>query len=93
MERAEKRIPANVQFVCVVAKLSATASGDGFVSCVSQWTTDLQKQGIPAVLFKGSHLGVVAMRKSRTSWPASFANDSSAGLRIGSKGQEGNLGK
>ena len=57
-ERAEKRIPANVEFVCVVGTL--VPAGDGFVRADCQWTRDLQQQGIPAVLLHTSH--VTAMR-------------------------------
>src|ERR1043165_6526837 len=47
--RADKRIPQNVQFVCVVARGDGKNGTDGIVPCVSQWTEDLHKQGIPAV--------------------------------------------
>jgi pimeloyl-ACP methyl ester carboxylesterase len=44
--RKEKRLPEGVQFACVVGKRGL--HGDGVVSCRSQWTEDLQEQGIPA---------------------------------------------
>jgi pimeloyl-ACP methyl ester carboxylesterase len=74
-ERAEKRIPLDVEFVCVVARLHVPllsprekgahpgrgllAAGDGLVSAVCQWTPDLQEQGIPAVVLSAGHSGVV----------------------------------
>jgi len=57
--RAEKRIPEKVQFVCVIARTEKTTDSDGVVPCKSQWTPDLQKQGIPAVGVIGSHREVV----------------------------------
>jgi pimeloyl-ACP methyl ester carboxylesterase len=76
-ERAEKRIPASVEFVCVVARLHVPLlsprekgqqggpgllHGDGFVSAVCQWTPELQQQGIPAVAVSAGHSGVVHTR-------------------------------
>ena len=69
-ERAEKRIPATVEFVCVVARLHVPLvaprdkgqklmHGDGFVSAVCQWTPELQQQGIPAVVVSAGHSGVM----------------------------------
>jgi pimeloyl-ACP methyl ester carboxylesterase len=52
--RAGKRIPAGVQFVCLVG--TAELVGDGLVSCASQWPQDLQAQGIPVVGVFVSHL-------------------------------------
>ncbi len=57
-DRADKRIPPNVEFVCVVGTFGLT--GDGMVRADCQWTRDLQQQGIPAVLLHTSH--VTAMR-------------------------------
>jgi pimeloyl-ACP methyl ester carboxylesterase len=74
-ERAAKRIPADVEFVCVVARLQLPLlgprekgahaghgllrAGDGIVSAVCQWTPELQEQGIPAVALSAGHSGVV----------------------------------
>lgn len=58
-ERAKKAIPKNVQFVCVIARSSAKATTDGVVPCLAQWTADLQKQGVPAILVTGGHREVV----------------------------------
>jgi pimeloyl-ACP methyl ester carboxylesterase len=49
-------IPARVQFVCVVGDgHEHEHSSDGVVPCACQWTSDLQRQGIPAVLVHVSH--------------------------------------
>jgi hypothetical protein len=58
-DRCEKKIPANVQFICVVARSDGDAPSDGVVPCASQWTEDLRKQGIGAVLVSGTHREVV----------------------------------
>jgi hypothetical protein len=74
-ERAAKRIPAAVEFVCVVARLhlpllsprekgehagrGLLGAGDGIVSAVCQWTPELQEQGVPAVALSAGHSGVV----------------------------------
>ena len=55
--RQDKKIPANVQFVCVVG--STGNLGDGFVSIPSQWPEDLQAQGIPAIRLSTNHYSVV----------------------------------
>jgi pimeloyl-ACP methyl ester carboxylesterase len=57
--RTDKRIPAKVQFVCVVGITEEGRTSDGVVSCLCQWTEDLQKQGIPAVKVVGDHRAVV----------------------------------
>jgi pimeloyl-ACP methyl ester carboxylesterase len=74
-ERAEKRIPADVEFVCVVGLRSipllapgeprangargVLPPGDGLVSAACQWTPDLQEQGIPAVPLAAGHSSVL----------------------------------
>jgi pimeloyl-ACP methyl ester carboxylesterase len=63
-ERADKRIPDNVQFVCIVARMNTTTHTDGVVPCVNQWTADLQKQGIPAFGMVGTHREVVRDAKA-----------------------------
>ena len=62
-DRSEKRIPPNVQFVCVVGAFGLT--GDGLVRADCQWTRDLQAQGIPAVVLHTSH--VTAMKSKSVS--------------------------
>jgi hypothetical protein len=52
-ERADKKVPDNVEFACVVG--NGTVVGDGVVSCRSQWTADLQRQGIPAFPVPTTH--------------------------------------
>jgi pimeloyl-ACP methyl ester carboxylesterase len=55
--RLDVTIPEAVQFVCVVG--TGGLSGDGVVSCRSQWSPDLQAQGIPAVTVSTDHLSMV----------------------------------
>jgi pimeloyl-ACP methyl ester carboxylesterase len=55
--RLDVTIPESVQFVCVVGTGGLT--GDGVVSCRSQWSPDLQAQGIPAVTVAMDHLSMV----------------------------------
>jgi hypothetical protein len=79
--RADKSIPDEVQFICVVAKDKKNADTDGVVKCASQWPGDLQKQGIPAVCVVSSHAHVVRdenvvetlaelLRSKHERWPA-----------------------
>jgi hypothetical protein len=79
--RADKLVPEKVQFICVVAKDGKHADNDGVVTCVSQWTADLQKQGIPAVCVVSSHSHMVRddkvvttvadlLRTKQDRWPA-----------------------
>jgi triacylglycerol esterase/lipase EstA (alpha/beta hydrolase family) len=56
--RAGKRVPPHVEFVCVVGSVGRV--GDGMVRYDCQWTPDLQRQGVPAVLLTVPH--VTAMR-------------------------------
>lgn len=60
--RGGKRIPAAVQFLCVVGDL--VGPGDGVVSVRSQWPGDLQSQGIPMVLLKTNHFSVMRSSSS-----------------------------
>jgi pimeloyl-ACP methyl ester carboxylesterase len=53
LKRQDRRIPATVQFVCIIAYTAL--GGDGIVSRASQWSEDLQKQGIPAYLLRSPH--------------------------------------
>jgi len=52
-ERRGKRIPEQVEFVCVVG--DGLIFGDGVVTTRSQWSEDLQAQGIPAVPLRTEH--------------------------------------
>jgi hypothetical protein len=60
-ERKEKRIPTEVQFTCVIG--SVRLGGDGIVSCKSQWSEDLQAQGIPAHSLRTTHWDAVRSPK------------------------------
>jgi pimeloyl-ACP methyl ester carboxylesterase len=55
--RVDKAIPANVEFVCVVGTIGH--AGDGLVRADCQWTPDLQRQGVPAVVLRTGHLGAM----------------------------------
>jgi pimeloyl-ACP methyl ester carboxylesterase len=61
--RGDIRIPERVQFVCVVTRSKDTGTSDGLVPCHCQWTEDLQKQGIPAVVVNSGHREVVRNAK------------------------------
>jgi pimeloyl-ACP methyl ester carboxylesterase len=52
-QRADKDIPRNVEFACIVG--TGSVVGDGMVSNRSQYPPDLQKQGIPAYPFNSNH--------------------------------------
>jgi hypothetical protein len=58
----EATIPDAVEFVCVVG--DAVLKSDWVVSCRSQWSEDLQQQGVPAVRLKVSHLAAVEKPES-----------------------------
>jgi pimeloyl-ACP methyl ester carboxylesterase len=55
--RADVKVPADVEMVCVVA--NGAVWGDGVVGLRSQWPDDLQKQGVPAYPLFASHRGAV----------------------------------
>jgi pimeloyl-ACP methyl ester carboxylesterase len=57
LRRADKKVPANVEFVCVV---SGSLGTDLLVYCACQWTPDLQEQGIPAVALHKNHHNAIA---------------------------------
>jgi pimeloyl-ACP methyl ester carboxylesterase len=57
--RADKQIPAKVEFLCVVGRGNGTTGSDGVVACTSQWSDDLQKQGIPAAGLLANHRDVM----------------------------------
>lgn len=56
-DRAGKRLPPTLEFVCLVGTFGR--AGDGLVRYDCQWTRDLQEQGVPAVTLHTPH--VVAM--------------------------------
>src|SRR5205807_6936290 len=51
--RAGKTVPPGVDFVVVVA--NGLIWGDGVLRTSSQWTEDLQKQGVPALVVSATH--------------------------------------
>ncbi len=55
--RLDVSIPDGVEFVCVVG--TGGLLGDGIVSTRSQWSPDLQAQGVPAVTVATDHLSMV----------------------------------
>jgi hypothetical protein len=61
-ERRGKRIPDDVEFVCVVG--NGFVLSDGLVSTYSQWPDDLQAQGIPAVALGAEHWDAVRNERS-----------------------------
>lgn len=64
--RQGRVIPKQVQFVSVVGIAGAlgTYVGDGVVAADSQWSEDLQRQGIPATRVVGNHHQVVRTTKT-----------------------------
>jgi pimeloyl-ACP methyl ester carboxylesterase len=61
-DRGGTAVPADVEFVCVVGDV--VARSDWLVKCKSQWSDDLQSQGIPAVRVRVSHLAAVEQAES-----------------------------
>jgi len=59
--RLDVSVPDDVEFICVVG--TAAGSGDGVVSSRSQWSPDLQAQGIPAVTVPTDHLSMVRSKE------------------------------
>lgn len=59
--RRDRVIPVSVQFVSVVG--TAGPGGDGIVARESQWSVDLQKQGIPALPVHELHMTVMRSAK------------------------------
>ena len=77
--REDKKIPRSIDFLCVVG--ASGPYGDGMVACRSQWSRDLQDQGIPAVRLATTHLTVLRapktvqkivdlLREDHPRWPA-----------------------
>jgi pimeloyl-ACP methyl ester carboxylesterase len=52
-ERAAKKVPESVQFVCILS--NAAVDSDGLVRCDCQWTADLQMQCVPVMPIKVVH--------------------------------------
>jgi pimeloyl-ACP methyl ester carboxylesterase len=61
--RCERVIPDSVEFVCVVGTVFGIP-GDGILSRTSQWTDDLQRQGIPAIVLGANHLASIRSAKA-----------------------------
>jgi hypothetical protein len=57
-ERSDRCVPEGVEFVCVVGQLGRT-KGDGLVTGTSQWTEELQEQGVPVVTVPAVHMTVM----------------------------------
>src|SRR5207244_7091656 len=53
--RADKRLPASVDFVCLLGYSDETHGTDGVVPCECQWTPDLRKQCVPVTPFLAKH--------------------------------------
>jgi pimeloyl-ACP methyl ester carboxylesterase len=53
-QRADKSIPTTIQFVAVVG-VTSHLGGDGIVSTRSQWSDDLQRQGVPVHVLTTMH--------------------------------------
>jgi pimeloyl-ACP methyl ester carboxylesterase len=60
--RSAVRIPDKVEFACVVGSLNFL--GDAVVSCRSQWSEDLQKQGIPMYPLGSTHWHIMFSEKA-----------------------------
>jgi pimeloyl-ACP methyl ester carboxylesterase len=61
-ERAERRIPARVEFACVLG--TCKLGGDGVVGSRSQWPEDLQQQGIPVFPLRTTHREAMSTSRS-----------------------------
>ncbi len=59
--RASRQLPPDLEFVCVVG--TGTVYGDGLVSKRSQWTDELQHQGVPAVAVGYTHWHILHSKK------------------------------
>jgi pimeloyl-ACP methyl ester carboxylesterase len=60
--RSGVRIPDKVEFACIVGSLNFL--GDAVVSCRSQWSEDLQKQGIPVYPLGSTHWRIMFSDKA-----------------------------
>src|SRR5262249_23077274 len=56
--RADKSLPASVDFVCLLGYTDEMHHTDGVVPCVCQWTPDLRKQCVPVTPFLARHYEV-----------------------------------
>lgn len=59
--RSSRLLPPQVEFVCLVG--TGTGAGDGLVSKRSQWTEELQSQGVRAVPVSDTHWHVLHGKK------------------------------
>jgi pimeloyl-ACP methyl ester carboxylesterase len=59
--RASRMLPPKVEFVCIVG--TGTGTGDGLVAKRSQWSDDLQAQGVPAVAISDTHWHILHGKK------------------------------
>jgi pimeloyl-ACP methyl ester carboxylesterase len=59
--RAGRSLPPRLEFVCVVG--TGAGVGDGLVSKRSQWTDELQDQGVPAVAIGDTHWHILHGKK------------------------------
>lgn len=60
--RADRLIPPHVEFACVVG--AGAINGDGLVPLSSQWTPDLQRQGIPVYPLNCTHWFTVRTQRA-----------------------------
>jgi pimeloyl-ACP methyl ester carboxylesterase len=61
-DRVDKLIPPDVEFVCVVG--TGALLGDGVVTSKSQWTEELQDQGVPAYAVCATHCHIMHCKKA-----------------------------
>jgi hypothetical protein len=95
-----KKVPPKVQFLCIVG------TRDWVVSCLCQWTPDLQTQGIPAVtlplaheeaMYRGDHVRRLRelTMKDHPRWTPAQVDAArgpvSRGLLLGRPGQDGSV--
>lgn len=98
LRRADRKIPADVEFACVV---SGSFGTDLLVLCSCQWTEDLQQQGIPAYALHKNHHNAIAsqagadllaqlVREKQPRWdPARVAAEKTRILGAAKAGQGG----
>jgi pimeloyl-ACP methyl ester carboxylesterase len=61
-DRGDRRIPSGVEFACIVGV--GALKGDGLVANQSQWSEDLQRQGVPAYPIGTTHWHVMHSAKA-----------------------------
>ncbi len=72
-ERAAKKVPESIQFVCILSNYAGES--DGLVRCDCQWTPDLQLQGVPVVSIKVVHNMVPRFPKGIEAMAAAVRQD------------------